>query len=120
MSMRQTYIGMAEGGAQPNISKEKIVNSILPLPPLEEQHRDLLCGLAKLFPNVFVLDLRAYAPVYDDAFRRQYFLGGHMNPMGYLLTARMVVSYIDYIIRSDMPSFAQVGFINTPWKNTAQ
>ena len=39
MSMRQTYIGMAEGGAQPNISKEKIVNSILPLPPLEEQHR---------------------------------------------------------------------------------
>ena len=43
-----------------------------------------------------------------------------MNPMGYLLTARMVVSYIDYIIRSDMRRFAQVGFINTPWKNTAQ
>lgn len=39
MSMRQTYIGMAEGGAQPNISKEKIVNSILPLPPLAEQKR---------------------------------------------------------------------------------
>ena len=88
--------------------------------PLEEQHRDLLYALAELFPNVFVLDLRAYAPVYDDAFRHQYFLGGHMNPMGYLLTARMVVSYIDYIIRSDMRRFAQVGFINTPWKNTAQ
>ena len=29
-------LGMAEGGAQPNISKEKIVNSILPLPPLDE------------------------------------------------------------------------------------
>lgn len=88
--------------------------------PLEEQHHDLLYALAELFPNVFVLDLRAYAPVYDDAFRHQYFLGGHMNPMGYLLTARMVVSYIDYIIRSDMRRFAQVGFINTPWKNTAQ
>ena len=39
MSMRQSYIGMAEGGAQPNISKEKIVNSLLPLPPVEEQLR---------------------------------------------------------------------------------
>ena len=37
--MRQSYIGMAEGGAQPNISKEKIVNSLLPLPPVEEQLR---------------------------------------------------------------------------------
>ena len=85
--------------------------------PFEEKHRELLYALSKLFPNVFVLDLRAYAPVYDDAFRHQYFLGGHMNPMGYLLTARMTISYIDYIIRSDMHRFAQVGFINTPWKN---
>ena len=85
--------------------------------PFEEQHRDLLYALARLVPNVFVLDLRAYAPVYDDDFRHQYFLGGHMNPMGYLLTARMTISYIDYIIRSDMHRFAQVGFINTPWKN---
>ena len=37
MSMRQSYIGMAEGGAQPNISKEKIVNSLIPLPPAAEQ-----------------------------------------------------------------------------------
>ncbi len=85
-----------------------------------DEHRALLYKLAELFPNTFVLDLRAYAPVYDDAFKSQYYLGGHMNPMGYLLTARMVVSYIDYIIRSDMPRFAQVGFINTPWKNTAK
>lgn len=39
MSMRRSYIGMAEGGAQPNISKEKIVNSLIPLPPLAEQKR---------------------------------------------------------------------------------
>lgn len=49
MSMRQTYIGMAEGGAQPNISKEKIVNSILPLPPLEEQHR-IVAKLEEILP----------------------------------------------------------------------
>lgn len=49
MSMRQTYIGMAEGGAQPNISKEKIVNSILPLPPLEEQYR-IVAKLEEILP----------------------------------------------------------------------
>ena len=49
MSMRQTYIGMAEGGAQPNISKEKIMNSILPLPPLEEQHR-IVAKLEEILP----------------------------------------------------------------------
>lgn len=49
MSMRQTYIGMAEGGAQPNISKEKIVNSILPLPPLDEQRR-IIAKLEEILP----------------------------------------------------------------------
>ena len=49
MSMRQTYIGMAEGGAQPNISKEKIVNSVLPLPPLEEQQR-IVAKLEEILP----------------------------------------------------------------------
>lgn len=39
LGQRSYYIKMGAGGAQPNISKEKIVNSILPLPPLEEQKR---------------------------------------------------------------------------------
>ena len=39
MSQRRNYIKMGAGGAQPNISKEKIVISLIPLPPLEEQHR---------------------------------------------------------------------------------
>ena len=39
LGQRGYYIKMGAGGAQPNISKEKIVSSILPLPPLAEQKR---------------------------------------------------------------------------------
>ena len=51
MSMRQSYIGMAEGGAQPNISKEKIVNSLIPIPPAEEQRR-IVAKIEELLPYV--------------------------------------------------------------------
>ena len=51
MSQRGSYIGMAEGGAQPNISKEKIVSSLIPLPPLEEQHR-IVAKIEELLPYV--------------------------------------------------------------------
>ena len=51
MSMCQSYIGMAEGGAQPNISKEKIVNSLIPLPPAEEQRR-IVAKIEELLPYV--------------------------------------------------------------------
>ena len=39
MSAKKVLIGKAEGGAQPNISREKIRNSLIPLPPIEEQQR---------------------------------------------------------------------------------
>lgn len=84
---------------------------------LRDRHREALYCLAERFPNTFVLDFRQYAPVYDKDFYKTFGLGGHLNSMGYLLTARMVVSYIDYIVRSDLPRFARVGCINTPWEN---
>ena len=39
LSRREDFQGQSEGGAQPNISKVKIVTSAFALPPLAEQHR---------------------------------------------------------------------------------
>ncbi len=39
LSHREEFIKMGGGGAQPNISKEKIVNTYIPLPPFAEQKR---------------------------------------------------------------------------------
>ena len=36
-SQKESFINMAEGGAQPNISKEKIVGTLIPVPPYEKQ-----------------------------------------------------------------------------------
>lgn len=36
-----------------------------------------------------------------------------MTPTGYILSARMIESYIDYIVRKNPEDFSQVGFIGT-------
>ncbi len=81
--------------------------------PIKEVHAALLYDLTKIFSNSYVIDLYQYAPVYDKEFKEKFYLEGHMNPAGYRLTAVMISSYIDYIIRSDFKAFIQVGFIGT-------
>ena len=85
---------------------------------LQAKLNDGIRRLPDLFPRTYVLDLNRFAPEFDETFVKHYQLGGHLNPMGYLLIARMVGSYIDYIIRHNTGDFKQVGFIGTPWKNT--
>ncbi len=36
---KQYFIGMGAGGAQPNISREKLIETIIEIPPLDEQQR---------------------------------------------------------------------------------
>jgi len=80
---------------------------------LGDAHSDLMYELARFFPHTYVIDLRKYAPPYDEKFQELFYLFDHLNPMGYLLTAKMTVSYIDYIIRHNMKDFIQTGFIGT-------
>ena len=83
-----------------------------------EEHAKLLYDMAEHFDNTYVIDLRKYGPVYDETFHKRFFMGGHLAPTGYVFTAKLVTSYIDYIIRHHMEEFKQVGFIGTPFRNT--
>ena len=51
MASKKTFIEMGEGGAQPNISREKIVAFPFPLPPLAEQHR-IVAKIEELFARI--------------------------------------------------------------------
>ncbi len=84
---------------------------------LADRHAAFLYALSAQTPHSYVIDFRRYGPDYDETFRKNFFLSGHLSPAGYLLTARMTAAYIDYIIRHNMRDFKQVGFIGTPWKN---
>ncbi len=76
-----------------------------------EAHRKILFEIAALFENMHIIDLYQYAPVYDEDFRMRFYLRGHLNPMGYIFTARMVAAYIDYIVRENPVEFCTAGFI---------
>ncbi|MBO7405913.1 MAG: SGNH/GDSL hydrolase family protein [Clostridia bacterium] len=84
---------------------------------IHRDHAKLLHDIAARFDYTYVIDLFRDGPVYDAEFKYNFFLGGHMNAAGYLLTAQMTMTYIDWIIRNNPEDFAQIGFVGTPWHN---
>lgn len=74
---------------------------------------DLLYKFTEIFDNSYVIDLYKYGPVCDEKFKEEFFLYGHMAPTGYILTAKLIDSYIDYIIRHNADDFKNVPFINS-------
>jgi len=85
----------------------------------KKEVRDLLEKMCEVFDNCYLVDLYTYSPVHDKEFKNKYYMSNHLNPMGYVLTARMIESYIDYVIRHNPEDFKQVGFIGTPYCNVS-
>lgn len=76
-----------------------------------EKHRRLMYDIAERFDGTYVVDLRQYGPDYStEEFQRAFFLLGHLSPAGYLLTGRLLASYIDYIIRHNFEDFRTIGY----------
>lgn len=74
---------------------------------------ELLYKFTEIFDNSYVIDLYKYGPVYDEKFKEEFYLHGHMSAAGYAFTARLIDSYIDYIIRHNADDFKNVPFINS-------
>ena len=88
-------------------------------PQREEQTQKmikLLYSFTEYFDNSYVIDLYKYGPVYDEEFKKRFFMYTHMNPSGYILTAKMIDSYIDYIVRHNPDDFKTIGLVGTDIK----
>ena len=87
-----------------------------PMDETKGKFAQLIRDIADYFDNCWCIDLFQYGPVYDWDFKEKFYLYGHMNASGYILTARMVDSYIDYIVRHNPEAFRRIGFIGTELK----
>lgn len=76
-----------------------------------DAHALLLKEMTKIFENTYVIDLRTYGPVYDAEFKKTFYHNSHMTACGYLFTAKIIMSYIDYLIRHHMEEFKLAGMI---------
>ncbi len=81
-----------------------------------DAHAKRMQELAEFFPNTYCIDLRTYGPEHDEDFIEKFYLYGHMNALGYRLSAVLTASYMDYIVRHHYKDFINVPFIgdNTP------
>lgn len=89
----------------PNLNEENVLKMIRGL-----------YDLAEYFDHSYVIDLYQYGPIYDENFKKKFFLNGHMNASGYIFTAKLIDSYIDYIVRQTPEEFQTVPLVGTDIK----
>ena len=80
-----------------------------------KRHAEAIYALAKYF-DTYVIDLYRDMPPHDEEFKRNFYMGDHLTPAGYLYSAQVMMTYIDYIIRNNPHDFKEVCFIGTTKK----
>ena len=73
-------------------------------------------NIAQLFDNVYVLDMRAYwstAPCNEFLENQKRY--GHFNAVGYYIIAKMIMTYIDYIMEHNYEDFREIENIGTDY-----
>ncbi|OUP26217.1 SGNH/GDSL hydrolase family protein [Bacteroides sp. An19] len=84
--------------------------------PRNSNLNPIIQAMPTKFDNVFLIDLKQYQSMYENpTFKDNYYLGGHLNPAGYLYTAYLFMAYIDWIIRKNPGKFKDVGLIGTTY-----
>ena len=71
--------------------------------------------MVNYFDNCYYLDLYTYEKPYNSDFHEIYFNGFHENVLGYLRTAWIISSYVDWIVRNHYTEFREAGFIGTDY-----
>lgn len=75
-------------------------------------------GIAAMFPdNCFAMDFQTYGVNVEevDAWKAKYYNGSLPNSLGYNMIARMVMSYMNWIIENNPDKFRTLGFIGTTY-----
>ena len=77
--------------------------------------KNAVADMVNYFDNCYYLDLYTYEKPYNSDFHEIYFNGFHENVLGYLRTAWIISSYVDWIVRNHYTEFREAGFIGTDY-----
>lgn len=78
--------------------------------------KNAIADMINHFDNCYYINLFDNEVAYNTNFKEMYFNGFHENAMGYLRTAWVISSYVDWIIRNNYTDFREVAFIGTNYK----
>lgn len=97
--------------------KAKIFVVTDPYPPVETAgYNEAIRYMATIFNNVYVMDMQAHwseAPC--AAFLENNKRAGHYNAVGYYTIAKMMMTYIDWIMQRKWEDFREIENIGTDW-----
>lgn len=81
-----------------------------PFWPKEKQEaikelRSMLMALTTYVPHSYLIDIYKYGPKHTNSFKKKFYQADHLNFEGYYLYAKLICSYVDYLIRKEPKSF---------------